>query len=744
MREAPPSNLIEQLQRLRLASPQQVRGMAGRVRRLARDLPLFESVWVDALAQARILTPFQAAQLNAGRGNLLRVGPYVLCQSLAVSGYVASYLARESKSHQLVRLAVAEVPVDQTTDFAGQLEQLVAYGRRLDSEHLAPVLRAGVDGTRFWASSRYVAGRTAGQWIAHNGRFPPHTVVEIARQMLAGLVLVEKAGFCHGDLSVWNVLLTDRGQVVLPEPGLRGIVRPEEGYAHADLQPEFYDYLAPERIIDGTRPTTASDIYALGCVWWHLLAGRPPVSGGNSLAKLRGVQAGGILDVRRLAPDTPAALAQAVAACLEREPSRRPESMHRLAGMLGETAPSGRRALARSLAQPGRRRVSWTASLARLWDSKPAGLWLVGGVVCLLAALMLAWSVWPRSQAPVIAKVTVPEPSAPPQDTREKVEEPPITPEATSPLNKPMSLDPGQLRPGQRVHGEPSRRLLITVPAEGLVIDTEDLRFEYVDFVWNAPPPHAVEPAAVPAILEFRASRASLHGCSFQAAGKPFVRPISIRWSHLPGQAVSEIALPTGQIRLSDCVFRQVDAGIACQRVGAVAVELANVLYLGSGPMISLNHCPKLDEPVVVSLTAVTLRDSGPLLECAYERLEDQPGSISVQANGSAFVPGPKTPLLSFVGPQLPGQLLSSIQWTGQGSLVAPQTLVAAWRRPDGQPQGLDDTAVSIAGLVRSAVDFAGPAETSPGASRITRWQVPLHSSSPPGMDPGPLDWRRE
>ena len=75
MRETPPQNLIDQLQRLELASGQQVRGMYGRVRRLARDLPLFESVWVDALAQARILTPYQAAELNAGRGDRLR-GPW--------------------------------------------------------------------------------------------------------------------------------------------------------------------------------------------------------------------------------------------------------------------------------------------------------------------------------------------------------------------------------------------------------------------------------------------------------------------------------------------------------------------------------------------------------------------------------------------------------------------------------------------------------------------------------------------
>lgn len=761
MRETPPQNLIDQLQRLELASGQQVRGMYGRVRRLARDLPLFESVWVDALAQARILTPYQAAQLNAGRGDRLRVGPYVLCQSLAASGYVASYLAREPKSRQLIRLAVAEVSEDRASALAEQLDALVARGRRLDSEHLAPVLRAGRDGARVWASSRHVAGRTAGQWIAHNGRLPPHAVLAIARQMLAGLVLVEKAGFCHGDLSAWNLILTDRGQVVLPEPGLRAVVRPEEGYAHADLLPEFYDYLAPERVIDGTPPTTASDIYALGCVWWHLLAGRPPVPGGSSLAKLRAIHGSPILDIRRLAPDAPPAFTQAVMACLERDPSRRPESMSRLASMLGEPTPRGRRALAQSVTGPARRPSSWPVSLGSLREARSTGPWLTASVVGLLAALVLAWSLWPRESKPVVAKATPHETSTIPRDTGKQESVPPASPGAVSSAggdgggggggettgevtarSSLVNLESLELRAGQSVRGEPTKRLRLPVPAEGLVIAAEDVRFQYVDFVWNAPADAPATP--LPAIVELRASRATFHGCSFQAGGKPVAIPTAIRWSQPGQQAASAIALPSGQVQLSDCVFRQVGMGISCQRIGAVAVEMANVLHLGAGPLVHLNHCPKLDEPVIVSLTAVTLRDSGPLLLCDYEQLEDQPGSITVQANGSAFVTGPQAALLAFVGPAAPEQLLANIQWTGQGSLVGPDTVVAQWRRPDGQLQRLDDTAVSIAGLVRSAVDFAGPAETGPSASRITRWQAPLHSSNPPGIDPAALDWKRE
>ena len=54
----------------------------------------------------------------------------------------------------------------------------------------------------------------------------------------------------------------------------------------ADLLPEAYDYLAPERVTLGEPPNVSSDIYACGCVWWQMLCGRPPLGGGDSLTKL--------------------------------------------------------------------------------------------------------------------------------------------------------------------------------------------------------------------------------------------------------------------------------------------------------------------------------------------------------------------------------------------------------------------------------------------------------------------------
>ena len=101
MREDPPAELVELLERLRLASAADVRGVYDRVRRLAGDLPLFQTVWVDALAQARKITPYQAAEIHGGRGAELAVGPFVICRRQQSLGYATANLAQDVGSSRV-------------------------------------------------------------------------------------------------------------------------------------------------------------------------------------------------------------------------------------------------------------------------------------------------------------------------------------------------------------------------------------------------------------------------------------------------------------------------------------------------------------------------------------------------------------------------------------------------------------------------------------------------------------------
>ncbi len=778
MRPRPPKALVDLLERLGLATARQVQGMAGRVRRLAAGLPLFESVWVDALAQARVLTPFQAAEINAGRGLGLKVGPYVICDPDGPPSYAAFFRARHCDSRESVRMALA-TPAGDPSLVLAELKRLAAVSAPLAAEPLLPVRDAGLDAGRVWAVSRGAEGRAAADWTVHNGRFPPEVVLEIVRQMLVGLVPLEMARLCHGDLAAAGVFLSGDGSVALPMPGLRGVLRPREGFSLADLLPDAYDYLAPERIAEGSPPTVASDLYACGCLWWHLLTGRPPVPGATSLAKLQAIQRHRIAEVKTLAPETSNELAAVIAACLSRDPARRPASFAEVAARLGPPTYAGRTALARCVTRPGGRASPWTASVRTMRHSPHAPLWIAGGTAALVAATALAWSLWNAGFSPPTASIRsalqpTPHPAekgvdqgvsgrgpAPSHDSSPPRPAPPPpgplstgTGEATArpdsisprlpderppedlvlPVDRPLAMASLAVQPGQRVTGPAGRRPTVLVPPMGLAIEAENARWENVDFVWehSTAGPRASQPGA---IVELRAAKAEFRNCTFRTAGLPHAPPAAIRWTHPADRRDVEMALPSGRVELTNCVLAGVGAGVECRTLGARSVRIVNALCLGPGPLVRFDHAPAADEPLSISLARTTVRGARAVLEVRDPRNEPRPGRISIDAAECALVPDEQGGLLVFEGPRAPESLLAGVQWTGQGSLVGPDAPVAVWADPAGRGVVMDDAALSIAGLVRSRVEFADRADSGAAGHRVTRWQVPLRSANPPGAD---------
>ncbi len=721
----PPTELVEKLERLGLVTAAQVAGVARYVHRLAKDLPTFDSIWIDTLAQARAITPFQAARLNAGEGESLRVGSFVLCERLAHPLYVPCYRAKNVASGEFVRLAA----------------------------------------TDHWplATDRWLAGRTVAEWIVHHGRFPGEVVLEIARAMAAELAELEKNGKCHGDVSLSSLLLADSGAILLLFPGLRGVLRPEEGYAHADLPPEAFESLAPERISAGTPPNMAGDIYGCGCVWWHLLCGRSPLAGGDSLTKLRAAEAGGICDVRRHASDVPTPLAAAIAACVEVDPSRRPDSAARLAAMLGPSTSNGRATVADCLAKTGRPTVQWTTTARAIRRSKRTPLYWAAAACCLATLVAVAGHFWHGqtsktwrlgdsetgrqgevasatsqasspglqvSQSPSLASPSSLVVAAAYQET-------PARPQDIVLGDAPVPATSLRLHAGQCVRAA-DRHATVLVPPTGWIVDVEDVRFENIDFVLDGMANNGGDSESS-AIVRLLASRAEFHGCAFRCKtpqNNAFSGISAVCWQY-PNQAdPAGVALPNGRVRFVDCFFDRTGVGVDCRTVGALGIELTNTLHLGPGPLVRLDHCPRADEPLSLGLSQVTLRD-GPLLEILGSRVETQPGEITVNATACVFALNAKEPLMCFHDAAISERFVRALRWAGQGSLVTPRSPILAVRNSSNHVEIVDESSLSIAGLVRSEVEFAGDASGGAAASRALRWQAPLQSANPPGVDFG-------
>ena len=161
----------------------------------------------------------------------------------------------------------------------------------------------------------YVAGEDLASLLRRIGRLPPDKVLDIARQLGAGLAAAHAHGVLHRDLKPANVLIDPGGRVRIAD---FGIAVDKDRVADAPLAGTA-GYLAPELWIPGRRANEGSDLYALGVVLYELATGRLP------FASRRDAQS---------PPANPSAhaagldrrLEGAILRCLEADPSRRPSS----------------------------------------------------------------------------------------------------------------------------------------------------------------------------------------------------------------------------------------------------------------------------------------------------------------------------------------------------------------------------------------------------------------------------------
>jgi eukaryotic-like serine/threonine-protein kinase len=787
MRDEPPPELADLLARLHLATAEQVAAAGRYARRMAGDLPLFDSVWIDALVQSRLLKPYQAAEINAGRGQQLLVGSYVIRHALGNLGYAQSFTAWEihhseiepkPKSRRNVQLVVKRcrsAPVAEQA--AAKLQSMIARFAEFKSSRIAPLTAAGADGNTLWAAFEAAGGFSVGEMVACSGRIAPGAAMEIARQMAAALEELHQAGLVHGDISAWSLWLNAHGEIRLTHCGVRGVMESDAVDPSEPRPLEAFDYLAPERMSGKSPPTMATDIYACGCLWWHLLAGRPPLVGGDLIGKTRAVSRPKIANIRYIAPDTPEALAAAIDACTRIDPAQRPASFAELAEKLGSPSRGATRRLAAKLAASGhqvRRSSGWKTQLR--WQH--AGQPLLATAACLFLLAAATWPLWRSRHSAnrplgtkdaVIAQVDVNRPTTrptnpdrgqdnpraattnnPQRDVRQvnyqTIDETPASAGEIATVAKENSIvelacdaeingATLRLQSGTTVRGVGKKRPQIVTPPNGLVIAVDQVRFENVDFIWRQRAEEITSPERH-ALVDIRAPHAEFVGCTFQALSTgTFELPVAIRLSDNRAQRGAALA-PAVRVRIEHTALQGVACAIDCHMTGPAAISMLDMLHLGHGPLICFSQSRPADAPTAIGLEHVTARGMPAVLQFEHDETADHSGGITVTATACVFAPEENGALICCSGQRSLSAVsgsLKSLEWAGQGSLISPDMAVAIWQH-GAKKEPAPEADVTLEGLVAAAFDFVGPVTSNPATSRLRRWLAPQKTDEAPGI----------
>jgi len=733
------------------------------VRRLAKDLPTFDSIWIDALQQSRKLTAYQASCLQSGNDENLQIGPCLVREKIGEDELGESYLAvkknnakngtKRSVPRQKCLLKVLDIPLSEIQQ---KYNQLVEYIGSLKSNPLPEISvpQAIIHRhARIYLLSRFTESISLRELLIRRGRFPADIVLEIARLIISALARLEARRTLHGNINLETAQVTPDGKIVLFDAGLKPVLQPTISFqTNSPSSPERFAGTAPELIGTGNTRTVKTDIYAIGCLCWHLLAGRPPFASGDSLTVLAKHRSSAVPDVRDRAPETPCQLAEIIAKCTAQNPHDRPDSFREIVEEIDEPRKSGSRKI-----HAFRNRFDKTISSDQSRHAS-AG-WLKHAVLtlslllCLFAVAVLSrpdgrgkietW--WNESLSQLRTRF---ERLKSDENSQEQPNESRGTGESNgSPKNSSYSAIPNPDSQGVVlladekpylwknltfdgklvIRGASPRPAIVVVPKNSQLsarsIVVENVQFQRDNENRNKDLPND--------FLTLESNTLQIRNCSFLLAtsqnsarkNSQFQRH-AIDWKNQGSNS---------RVELQNVVFGGAFSSLKIENAPQ-AISVTNCLKLGEGRLLTIKQPPQSGNRTTLNVVRTTLRAATNLLYCVSPQFD--PGKISLLLNDCVFdLQKEKSSLIRFENLP-PTEVLDWLQVTGEGTLVPENVIVGDTINPGSlSVSRLPETAILVEGILAAPFQFREKSTVTSAGSELATFQAPIRSSAKPGID---------
>ena len=309
---------------------------------------------------AALYSAFSLARLKRQFGRLQRLGAYTLEKQISEGGMATIYLARHALLKRPTAVKVLKKHV-ATDEFIHRFEREVQLASQLMHPNTVEIYDFGRtrEGQPYYVME-YLDGITLAQLVDESGPVPPGRALHVLRQVAAALREAHQRGLVHRDVKPENVMLCRRGEDDVVKLLDFGLVKNLERAQTRDVTKQIKilgtpRYMAPERLVNPADVDARSDIYALGAVAYYLLTGKPIFDGDDNLEignqvmhrPAPRVNESGVVQV-------PDALDALIAACLEKDRAKRPQSADALIEAIDRLSS----------------RLAWTPADAAAWWSR--------------------------------------------------------------------------------------------------------------------------------------------------------------------------------------------------------------------------------------------------------------------------------------------------------------------------------------------------------------------------------------
>jgi serine/threonine protein kinase len=236
-----------------------------------------------------------------------KVGKYEIIRSLGSGGFGSVYLARDTWLE--IKVAI-KVPHKQSAELYKLLKE-PRLQAALNHPNIVRMIAAEKENRIFFMVMEYVKGKTLEKILEKDRVLVWETAVDYIKQIAQGIDHAHKNKIIHRDLRPSNIMVSEEGTAKITDFGTSAWLN---NIPYASTRIGSPPYMAPEQFLG--KASYQSDIYSLGCIFYEMIVGRPPIFDPDPFKILEKAQQGKITPPRLRNSKIPREIDEIIMRCL--------------------------------------------------------------------------------------------------------------------------------------------------------------------------------------------------------------------------------------------------------------------------------------------------------------------------------------------------------------------------------------------------------------------------------------------
>ena len=236
-----------------------------------------------------------------------KVGKYEIIRSLGSGGFGSVYLAKNTWLD--IKVAI-KVPHKQSAELYKLLKE-PRLQAALNHPNIVRMIAAEKENKVFFMVMEYVKGKTLEKILEKEKLLDCERALDFVKQIAQGVDHAHKNKIIHRDLRPSNIMISEDGTAKITDFGTSAWLN---NVPYASTRIGSPPYMAPEQFLG--KASYQSDVYSLGCIFYEMIVGRPPIFDPDPFKILEKAQQGRITPPRLRNSKIPREIDEIIMKCL--------------------------------------------------------------------------------------------------------------------------------------------------------------------------------------------------------------------------------------------------------------------------------------------------------------------------------------------------------------------------------------------------------------------------------------------